>query len=183
MMMKCISREEFIQLLQDIHSGVCGSHLSWCSIIGKSFRHSFYWPTAKDDVMEVITKCKDCQFFQKQTTKHANPLRPIDLSWHFAWEIDIMDIFLRAPGAFRFLFIVIDTFTKWMQAMPVVNITQEAAVKFIQSIIYRFSVPRRVLTDNGTWFKGAKFIRCYADFGIHHHLSSTTHPQMNGQVK
>jgi hypothetical protein len=26
MMMKCISREEGIQLLQDIHSGVCGSH-------------------------------------------------------------------------------------------------------------------------------------------------------------
>jgi hypothetical protein len=60
MMMKCISREEYIQLFQDIHSGVCGSHLSWCSIIGKAFRHNFYWPTAKDDVMEVITKCKDC---------------------------------------------------------------------------------------------------------------------------
>jgi hypothetical protein len=28
MMMKCISREECIQLLQDIHSGVCGSHSS-----------------------------------------------------------------------------------------------------------------------------------------------------------
>jgi hypothetical protein len=28
MMMRCISREEGIQLLQDIHSGVCGSHSS-----------------------------------------------------------------------------------------------------------------------------------------------------------
>jgi hypothetical protein len=80
MMMKCISREEGIQLLQDIHIGVCGSYSSWCSIIGKAFRHDFYWPTAKDDAMEVITKCKDCQFFQKQTIKHANPLRPIDLA-------------------------------------------------------------------------------------------------------
>jgi hypothetical protein len=80
MMMKCISREEGIQLLQDIHSNVCGSHSSRCSIIGKAFRHSFYWPTAKDDVMKVITKCKYCQFFQKQTTKHANTLWPIDFS-------------------------------------------------------------------------------------------------------
>jgi transposase InsO family protein len=46
----------------------------------QSFRHNFYWLISKDDVMEVITKCKDCQFFQKQTTKHSNPLRPIDLS-------------------------------------------------------------------------------------------------------
>jgi hypothetical protein len=54
---------------------------------------------------------------------------------------------------------MINTFTKWMEAMPVVNIMQEAAVKFLQSIIYRFRVPRRVLTDNGTWFKGEKFVR------------------------
>jgi hypothetical protein len=83
MMMRCISREEGIQLLQDIHNGVCESHSSWCSIIGKAFRHGFYWPIAKYDLMEVITKCKDCQFFQKQTSKYANPLCPIDLSWPF----------------------------------------------------------------------------------------------------
>jgi hypothetical protein len=75
--------------------------------------HDFYWPTAKDDAMEVITKCKDCQFFQKQTMKHANPLRHIDLSCSFAiWRINIVGILLRAPGGFKFLFIEIDTFTK-----------------------------------------------------------------------
>jgi hypothetical protein len=84
MIMKCISRKEGIQLLQDIHSDVCRSHSSWHFIIGKAFRHSFYWPTAKDDVMEAVIKCKYYQFFQKQTTKHANPLRLIDLSWPFA---------------------------------------------------------------------------------------------------
>jgi hypothetical protein len=41
-MMRCISREEDIQLFRDIHSGVCGSHSSWRYIIGKAFRHSFY---------------------------------------------------------------------------------------------------------------------------------------------
>jgi hypothetical protein len=56
----------------------------------------------------------------------------------------------RAPGGFRYLFIRINMFTKWMEAMPVVNITLEVAVKFLQSIIYRFGVPRRVLTDNET---------------------------------
>jgi hypothetical protein len=132
MMMRCISREEGIQLLWDIHSGVCGSHLSWRSIIGKAFRHSFYWPTPKDDVMEVITKCKDYQFFQEETMKHANSLRSIDLSWPFViWQINIVGVLLGASGGFRFLFITIDTFTKWMEVMPVVNITQEVVVKFL----------------------------------------------------
>jgi transposase InsO family protein len=80
----------------------------------------------------------------------------------------------KAPGGYKFLFISIDTFTKWMEAMPVVNITQEAAVKFLQSIIFRFGMPRWVLIDNGTQFKGAKFAMCYADFGIEHQVSSTT---------
>jgi transposase InsO family protein len=119
--------------------------------------------------MEVVTKCKDCQFFQNQTMKHANPLWPIDLSWPFAiWGIDIVGALPRATGGFRFLFVAIDTFTKWMEAMPVVNITQEATIKFLQSIIYRFDIPRWILIDNGTQFKGAKFMRCCIDFGIHH---------------
>jgi hypothetical protein len=63
MMIKCISREEGIQLLRDIHSGICGSHSSRCSIIDKTFRHGFYQPTTKNDAMEIITKCWDCQFF------------------------------------------------------------------------------------------------------------------------
>jgi hypothetical protein len=169
MMMKCISKDEGIQLLREIHSGVCGTHLSLCSIVRKAFMDIFYWPTAKDDAMKIVTKCKECQFFQKQTMKHADPLRPINLSWPFVvWGIDIVGVLPRAQEGFRFLFIGIDIFTKWMEAPPVVNITPEAAVKFLQSIIYRFDVPKRVLMNNGTQFKGAKFLRCCADFGTHH---------------
>jgi hypothetical protein len=65
MMMKCISKDEGIQLLQDIHSGVYGAHSSWHSIVGKAFRYRFYWPTAKNDAIEIVTNCKKCQFFQK----------------------------------------------------------------------------------------------------------------------
>jgi hypothetical protein len=184
MMMKCISKDKGNQLLQNIHNRVYGAHSSWCSIVGKAFRHRFYWPIVKDDAMKIVTKCKECQFFQKKTTKYANPLWPSDLSWPFAiWGIGIIGILPRASGDFRFLFFDIDTFTKWMEATPVVNITQEAAVNFLKRIIYRFSVPKRVLTDNGTQFKEAKFLRCCADFGIHHQPSSAAHSQVNGQVE
>jgi hypothetical protein len=61
--MNCISREEGIELLEDVHKGVCGSHSSWCLIVSKTFKHEFYWPTTKDDAMEVVKKCRDCQFF------------------------------------------------------------------------------------------------------------------------
>jgi hypothetical protein len=124
MMMKCIFREEGIELLEDVHKGVCRSHASWRLIVGKGFRHGFYWPTVKDDTMEVVKKYRDCQFFQKQTIKHANPLQPIDIFWPFTvWGINIMGILPTAPSGFRYLFIGIDTFTKWMEVVPTVNIT------------------------------------------------------------
>jgi hypothetical protein len=37
----------------------------------------------------------------------------------------------RALGGYKYLFVAIDIFTKCMEAMPVVNITQDAAVKFL----------------------------------------------------
>jgi transposase InsO family protein len=85
-------------------------------------------------------------------------------------------VLLRAPGGFRFQFVTIDTFTKWMKATPVVNITQDATVKILQSIIFRFGVLKWVLTNNGTQFKGAKFARCCTNFGIRHQASSAVHP-------
>jgi hypothetical protein len=42
-----------------------------------------------------------------------------------------MGILPRAPGGFRYLFVEVDTFTKWMEAMPAINITHEAVVKFL----------------------------------------------------
>jgi hypothetical protein len=66
----------------------------------------------KDDAMEVVKKYRDCQFYQKQTMKHANPLQPIDVSWPFAvWGINIVGILPRAPDGFRYLFVRVDTFT------------------------------------------------------------------------
>jgi hypothetical protein len=39
------------------------------------------------------------------------------------------------------------------------------------------------MTDNMTQFKRANFVRCCADFGIHHQAPLATHPRTNGQVK
>jgi saccharopine dehydrogenase-like NADP-dependent oxidoreductase len=75
-----------------------------------------------------------------------------------------MGILPRVPGGFRYLFVGVDPFTKWMEVVPAVNITQETAVKFLQSIIYRFDVPKRVLTDNETQFKGGKVFHMSCEF-------------------
>jgi ribonuclease HI len=45
-LMRCITHEEGRELLTEIHGGECGSHSSSHTLVGKAFRHGFYWPTA-----------------------------------------------------------------------------------------------------------------------------------------
>ena len=41
-LLKCISREEGKQLLEEIHAGMCSSHIATRALVGKAFREGFY---------------------------------------------------------------------------------------------------------------------------------------------
>jgi hypothetical protein len=45
-LMRGITQEEGHELLTKIHGGEWGSHSSSHTLVGKAFRHGFYWPTA-----------------------------------------------------------------------------------------------------------------------------------------
>jgi hypothetical protein len=112
-------------LLAEIHGGECGSHSSSRTLVGKAFRHGFYWPTALQDAAELVRSCKACQFHAKQIHTPAQVLQMIPPSWPFAvWGLDILGPFPRAVGGYRYLYVTIDKFTKWPEATPVVNITK-----------------------------------------------------------
>jgi hypothetical protein len=64
-LMRCITREEGYDLLADVHGGECGNHASSCTLVGKAFRHGFYWPTALHDAVELVRSCRACQFHAK----------------------------------------------------------------------------------------------------------------------
>jgi ribonuclease HI len=159
-LMRCITQEEGRELLTEIHGGECGSHSSSRTLVGKAFRHGFYWLIALQDATEMVKSCKACQLHAKQIHTHtpAQALQMIPPSWPFAvWGVDILGPFPRAVGGYRFLFVAIDKFTKWPEATPVVNITQGAVVAFLRSIVCRFGVPSHIITDNGTQFTSRLF--------------------------
>jgi hypothetical protein len=53
-LMRCITLEEGRELLTEIHGGECGSHSSSRTLVGKAFRHGFYWPTTLQDAAELV---------------------------------------------------------------------------------------------------------------------------------
>jgi hypothetical protein len=180
-LMRCITREEGCDLLADVHGGECGNHASSRTLVGKTFRHGFYWPTTLQDAVELVRRCRACQFHAKQIHTPAHTLQMIPPSWPFVvWGLDIVGPFPRAVGGYRFLYVVIDKFTKWPEATPVVNINKQSAVKFIKSIICRFGVPNRIITDNGSQFTSGTFQGYCEDLGIQICYASVAHPESNG---
>jgi hypothetical protein len=89
--MWCITRDEGCELLTEVHEGECGNHASSHMLVGKSFWHGFYWPTALQDAVELVKTYKACQFHIKQIHMPAPMLQMIPPSWPFAvWGQDIV---------------------------------------------------------------------------------------------
>jgi transposase InsO family protein len=111
-------------------------------------------------------------------------LQTIPITWPFAvWNLDIVGPLRQAPGGFTHLLVVVDKFSKWIEARPIVNICSEEAVSFFTDIIYRFSIPNTIITDNSTQFTGKKFLNFCDDNHIRVDWSAVAHPKTNGQVK
>ena len=60
--LRCISREQGLELLADIHGGDYGHHSSSRTLVGKAFRSGFYWPTMLNEATKLVRSCEACQF-------------------------------------------------------------------------------------------------------------------------
>ena len=86
---KCISQQDGVRLLGEIHSGICGNHAGASTLVGKAFRSGSYWPTALADTQVIVRRCPGCQFFSKQQHVPAQALQMIPPSWPFAcWGLN-----------------------------------------------------------------------------------------------
>ena len=109
----------------------------------------------------------------------------ITVPWPFTqWGIDIMGPFPIGRKQYKLLIIVIDYFTKWVEAEPTATIIEAKIISFIwENIICRFRIPNIIISDNGRQFDNPKFLKFCPDLGNKNPYSSQKHPQANGQIE
>ena len=91
--------------------------------------------------------------------------------------------FKRSKDKKTHLLVVVDKFTKWVEAEPVSKCDAATAVQFIKKVIFHFGFPHSIITDNGTNLsKGAMEEFCQREH-IRLDVSSVAHPQSNGQAE
>jgi hypothetical protein len=81
---RCISQEDGIALLREIHEGTCGHHASSRTLVAKAFRSGFYWLSALHDARNIVQHCEACQLFATKPHAPASKLHTIPVAWPFA---------------------------------------------------------------------------------------------------
>ena len=114
----------------------------------------------------------------------AQGLQTIPASWPFAcWGLDMIGPFKPALGGFRYIYIAIDKFSKWIEYKLLVLATAKKTVELFEDIIHIFGLSNSIITDLETMFTG----RHFWDFCEEHCISvkyvSVAHPRANGQVE
>jgi transposase InsO family protein len=91
--------------------------------------------------------------------------------------------FKTAPWGLTHLLVVVDKFTKWIEAKPIKKLDGSSTIKFFNEIIVRYGIPYSIITNNGTNFAKGIFTDFCSQKGIQLVLASVAHPQSNGQVE
>jgi hypothetical protein len=65
--------------------------------------------------------------------------------------------FKTVPRGFRYVYVTIDKFSKWIEYKPLVIATTKKAIEMFEDIIHRFGLPNSIITDLGSTFTGNIF--------------------------
>ncbi|KAL0449547.1 UNVERIFIED_CONTAM: hypothetical protein Slati_1511100 [Sesamum latifolium] len=130
-LLRCLSTEEGIHILQKIHSGCCGAHAGTRILANKALRAGYFWPTMKHDAIRLVSKCERCQKHSSLIHQPAEPLTTMLSPYPFMqWGMDIVGPFPLAAGQRKFFLVAIDYFTKWVEAEPLARITEGEAEEY-----------------------------------------------------
>ncbi|KAL0307194.1 UNVERIFIED_CONTAM: hypothetical protein Sradi_6136700 [Sesamum radiatum] len=136
--------------MKEAHTGVCGAHESGPKLHYRIKRMGYYLPTTVKYCIHYARRCQACQFHANLIHQPPESLHPTIASWPFdAWGLDVVGPLTKSSGGHLYILTAIDYFSKWTEAVPLKEVKKENVADFIRThIIYRYGVPRYIITDN-----------------------------------
>ncbi|XP_055612445.1 uncharacterized protein K02A2.6-like [Uranotaenia lowii] len=158
------------RVLQQLHKGHPGIER-----MRSVARQYVYWPSIDEDIAKLVRACHECASVAKTDRK-------TDLeSWSTSekpWERLHLDY--AGPVDGYYYFVLVDSYSKWPEIVHTKEITTTATLRMLRGIFYRFGVPKKVVSDNGTQFTSYQFERFCDTNAIMHLKTAPFHPQSNG---
>ncbi|KAG8474563.1 hypothetical protein CXB51_031307 [Gossypium anomalum] len=185
-LLRCVDAVEAKLILEEVHEGVCGTHANGFTMARQIMRFGYYWATMEGDCINYAKKCHKCQIYGDKIHIPPSPLHVMTSPWPFSmWGMDVIGpISPKASNGHRFIFVVIDYFTKWVETASYANVTKSAVSRFLKNkIICRYGMPEKIISENALNLNNKMIAEVCDQFKIKHHNSSPYRPKMNGAVE
>ena len=158
--------------LQQFHDLPSAGHHGTAKILAQ-LQQEAYWVRMAKDVQLYCQQCTTCQ-----QAKLPNPAWvPMPIG-----QADILEVPVSRQNH-RYLLVVMDYFTKWIEAIPLHDQTAASITKAIIKICSTFGVPSILHSDQGRNFESHMLHQMLQAFGIKKSYTIAYHPQCDGMVE
>lgn len=124
--------------MQETHDSPSGGHFGVNKTLEK-IRKRFYWANCKLDVKKWCRTCKVCVSRKGPSKKEKSPLQIYNVEAPLERvQMDILGPLSLTKSGNKYLLVIVDCFTKWVEAFPVKNIRAKTVTEvFVDSICFK----------------------------------------------
>ena len=150
-------------------------------------QRNFHWKNMRKDVRDYIASCESCQRHKVPRTRPGGLLQPVEIPDR-PWECVTMDFITclpTTPCGNDALLVFVDKLTKMTHLVPCnlkIN-AQQAAEAFRDHVWKYHGLPKKIISDRDGRFTGNFMDALATALGVRQALSTSFHPQTDGQTE
>ena len=152
--------------------------------IGSTFhqiRHRFFFWNMSRKIELVIRCCLACQKKVGKPKDQRYSHQDVQVGYPGQkWAIDLVGPLEEAPGGHRHILTAKDVFTRWMEAIPIVDTSAETIAKELEKEVFsRHGLPEQIHSDNAHNISGTVIQEICKQLGIAKSVTPDYNPKSN----
>ena len=179
-----VPRSLVAEVLNTYHSLPLAGHPGVDRTLEKVRAH-FYWPRMAQDCKLHVAACPQCNRSKKPSVRARAPLGSYHAGGPFERiHVDMLGPFPISKAGNKYVLMVIDQFTKWVEAFALPDQTTETIARaLVDEVFARFGSPRELHSDQGRNFQSDLFNSICELFQINKTRTTPYRPCSNGQIE
>ena len=177
--------EDRIKVILQRHNSVLAGHHGRSKTF-ELIARDFVWPGMRKMIYDYVDACAICQQSKSRRRKPYGLLTPLPIPSR-PWKDISMDFITKLPksGVFDSVLVVVDRFSKMSHFIPCVESlnAEELCDLVIRQVVRYHGLPDSIVSDRGPQFVSKFWKTLLGLFGIKASLSTTAHPQTDGQTE